>query len=147
MVSPWGFGVVSTVTEKDGGVASRLRTVVTLTQMRFNGLKNWPWWGEEREKLSVQRFTFAIATKRSVAESLDRSWVYFLARFWGFEGYEHGPRTNTRGVTSPHWLFENLDCSRKFHFYCFHLASQEGNWCYKVVENCGKRPSRRWSSN
>jgi hypothetical protein len=27
--------------------------------------------GREQEKLSVQRFTFAIAKKRSVAESLD----------------------------------------------------------------------------
>jgi hypothetical protein len=125
MVILWGLSVVSTIAEKDGGVTSWRRTVVTLTQMRFNGLRNWPRWGEKREKLSVQRFTFAIATKRSVAKSFGRSWVYFLARFWRFEGYEYGPRTNTRWMTSPHWLFENLDCSRKiFYFYYFHLASR-----------------------
>jgi hypothetical protein len=30
---------MSMVAEKDGGVASRRRTVVILTQMRFNGLR------------------------------------------------------------------------------------------------------------
>jgi hypothetical protein len=39
--------------------------------------------------------------------------VYFLAWFQGFEGYEHGPRTNTRWIISLRWLFENLNCSRK----------------------------------
>jgi hypothetical protein len=37
--------------------------------------------GRKTRKLGVQRFTFAIATKRSVAKSFDRSWGYFLARF------------------------------------------------------------------
>jgi hypothetical protein len=37
--------------------------------------------GRKTRKLSVLRFTLAIATKRSVAKKLDRSWVYFLARF------------------------------------------------------------------
>jgi hypothetical protein len=32
-------------------VASWRRTAVTLMTMRFNGLKNWPWWGEKRESL------------------------------------------------------------------------------------------------
>jgi hypothetical protein len=40
MVSRCGFGVVSTVADKDGGVASRRRTVVTLMTIRFKGLKN-----------------------------------------------------------------------------------------------------------
>jgi hypothetical protein len=40
--------------------------------------------------------------------------VLILARFWRLEGCERGPRTNTRWMTSPHWLFENLDRSRKF---------------------------------
>jgi hypothetical protein len=80
--------------------------------MGLNCLNNRPWWGAKREKLSVQRFMLAIATKRSVAKSFDQSWAHFLAWFWGFKGYEHGPRTNTRWTTSPHWLFENLDCSR-----------------------------------
>jgi hypothetical protein len=109
----------------------------------LNGLNNRPWWGAKWEKLSVQHFMLAIATKRSVAKSFDRSWVYFLARFWGFEGYEHGPRTNTRWMTSSHWLFKNLDCSRIFYFYCFHLASRKWNWCYKVVEIGGMRPNRQ----
>jgi hypothetical protein len=37
--------------------------------------------GRKTRKHSVQHFTFAIATKRSVAKGFDRSWVYFLARF------------------------------------------------------------------
>jgi hypothetical protein len=53
--------------------------------MGLNGLNNRPWWGAKREKLSVQSFVFAIATKRSVANCFDRSWAYFLVRFWGFE--------------------------------------------------------------
>jgi hypothetical protein len=113
MVSPWGFGVVNAVAEIDGRATSGRRTVVTLMTMGLNGLNNRPWWGAKREKLSLQRFVFAIETKRSVANCFDRSWAYFLARFWGFEGYEHGPRTNTRWMTSQCWLFENLDCSRK----------------------------------
>jgi hypothetical protein len=79
----------------------------------LNGLNNRPWWGAKREKLSVLRFMLAIATQRSVEKSFGRSWAYFLARLWGFEGYEHGPRTNTRWMTSPCWLFENFGCSRK----------------------------------
>jgi hypothetical protein len=86
---------------------------VTLMTMGLNGLNNRPWWRAKWEKLSVQRFNFATATKRSVANCFDRSWAYFLAWFWGFEGYEHGPRTNARWMTFPCWLFENLECSRK----------------------------------
>jgi hypothetical protein len=113
MVSPWGFGVRNTVVEMDGRATSWRRTVVTLMTMGLNGLNNRPWWGAKQEKLHVLRFMFAIAPQRSVAKSFDWSWVYFLARFWGFEGYEHGPRTITRWMTSPCWLFENLDCSRE----------------------------------
>jgi hypothetical protein len=36
--------------------------------------------GKRTSKLSVQRLTFALATKRSVAKSFDRSWAHFLAR-------------------------------------------------------------------
>jgi hypothetical protein len=93
----------------------------------LNGLDNRPWWGAKWEKLSVLCFTFVIASKRSVAKGFDRSWAYFLARFWGFEGYEHGPRTNTRWMTSPHWLFENLDCSREFLRLRLPLGWQERN--------------------
>jgi hypothetical protein len=78
---------------------------------------NRPWWGAKREKLSVQRFMFAIATKRCVAKSFERSWAYFL---------EHGPRTNTRWMSSPHWLFESLDCSREFLRLMLSLGWQEG---------------------
>jgi hypothetical protein len=126
MVSPWGLGVVSTVAEEDGGVASRCHTFVTLTQMRSNWSKELIVMGIRTRKLSVQHSTFAIATKRSLTKCFDRSWVYFLAWFWGFEGYEHGPRTNTRWMTSPHWLFENLDCSRKFLLLLLPLGEQEG---------------------
>jgi hypothetical protein len=97
--------------EIKGRATSWRRMVVTLMTMGLNDLNNRPWWGAKQEKLSVQRFMLAIATKRSVAKNFDRSWAYFLARFWGFEGYEHGPRTNTRWMTSLHWLFENLDRS------------------------------------
>jgi hypothetical protein len=38
-------------------------------KMRSNGLKNWLWWGEEWEELSVQYSTFVIATKRSLAKA------------------------------------------------------------------------------
>jgi hypothetical protein len=127
MVSSWGFYVLNTVAEKDGGVTSWLRTAATPMMMGLNGLNNQPWWGAKWEKFSVQHFTFAIATKRSVEKSFDRSWAYFLVCFRGFEGYEHGPRMNTRWMTSPHWLFENLDCSSKIFCFCyFHLASQKG---------------------
>jgi hypothetical protein len=37
--------------------------------------------GRRMRKLSVQHSTLVIATKRSLAKSFDRSWVYFLARF------------------------------------------------------------------
>jgi hypothetical protein len=40
MVSPRGLGVVSTVAEEDGRVVLRCCTVMTLTQMRSNGLKD-----------------------------------------------------------------------------------------------------------
>jgi hypothetical protein len=80
--------------------------VVTLMTMGLNGLNNWPWWGAKWGKLSVQRFMLAIATNKSVAKSFNRSWAYFLAWFWGFEGYEHGPRTNTR------WMILGTDYSR-----------------------------------
>jgi hypothetical protein len=48
-VSSWGLGVVKTVAEIDGRATSWRRTVMTLTQMRSNGLKNRSRWGEERE--------------------------------------------------------------------------------------------------
>jgi hypothetical protein len=143
MVSSWGLSVVSTVAEKGCGVTSWCCTVVTLTQMRSNGLRNWSRWGEKWEKLSVQPFTFAIATKRSVATSFDRSWVYFLAWFWGVEGYEHGSRQKSDG-----WILHTdysraLTAQENFYAYCFHLASSKEIWCYKVVEFCGKRPIRQ----
>jgi hypothetical protein len=104
-VSSRDHGVVNTVAGIEGRATSWRRTVVTLMTMGLNGLNNRLWWGAKREKLSVQRFMLAIATKRSVAK--------IPAWFWGVEGYEHGPRTNTRWMTSPCRLFENLDCSRK----------------------------------
>jgi hypothetical protein len=143
MVSLWGFGVANTVEEIDGRTTSWRCTVVTLMTMGLNGLNNRTWWGAKWGKLSVQRFMFAIATKRSVAKCFDRSWAYFLARFWRFEGYEHGPRTNTRWMTSPHWLFKNLDCSREFLRLRLPLGWQERNWCYKVVVIHGKGPIRQ----
>jgi hypothetical protein len=81
MVSSRGFGVVNTVAEIDGRVTSWRRTVVTPMTMGLNGLNNRPRWGAKREKLSVQHFTFVIASKRSVAKGFDRSWAYFRARF------------------------------------------------------------------
>jgi hypothetical protein len=104
-VSSCGLGVVNTVAKIDGRTTSWRCTIMTLMTMGLNDLNIWLWWGAKREKLSVQRFMFAIATKRSVAKSFDRSWAYFL---------EHGPRTNTRWMSSPHWLFESLDYSREF---------------------------------
>jgi hypothetical protein len=81
MVSSRGFGVVNTVVEIDGRATSWRRTVVTPMTMGLNGLNNRPRWGAKREKLSVQRFMFVIASKRSVAKGFDRSWAYFRARF------------------------------------------------------------------
>jgi hypothetical protein len=70
---------VGTVAEEDGGVASRRRTVVTLSKMRSNGLKNRPGWGEEREKLCVQHSPFVIATARSLAKaSIDPGFTSLL---------------------------------------------------------------------
>jgi hypothetical protein len=68
-----------------GRATSWRRMTVTPMTMGLNSLNNRPWWGAKREKLNVQRFVFAIATKRSVANCFDRSWAYFLVRFWGFE--------------------------------------------------------------
>jgi hypothetical protein len=124
MVSSWGLSVVSTVAEKDGRVTSWRRTVVTLTQMRSNGLRNWSRWGEKREKLSVQRFTFAIATKWSIAKSFDRSWVYFLARFWGFEGFEHGLRQKRDGWILHTDYSRTLTAQENFYVQCSPLASR-----------------------
>jgi hypothetical protein len=60
---------VSTVAEKDGGVASWRRTVGTLTMMRSNRSKELIVMGRRTRKLSVQHFTFAIATKRSLTKA------------------------------------------------------------------------------
>jgi hypothetical protein len=42
------------------------------------------------------------SSKEKLSKSFGRSWVYLLARFRGFEGYERRPRMNTRWTTSPH---------------------------------------------
>jgi hypothetical protein len=66
------------------------------------------------------------SNKEKLSKSFDRSWVYFLARFWGFEGYGYGSRRKRDG-----WLL-HIDFSRtltaqeNFYFYCFHLASRKG---------------------
>jgi hypothetical protein len=70
---------VGTVVEEDGGVASQCRTVVTLSKMRSNGLKNRSGWGEEREKLYGQHSPFVIATRRSLAKaSIDPGFTSLL---------------------------------------------------------------------
>jgi hypothetical protein len=53
--------------------------------MGLNGLNNRPWRGAKREKLSVQRFVLAKATREAQQKCFDRSWAYSLVRFWGFE--------------------------------------------------------------
>jgi hypothetical protein len=56
------------------------------------------------------------SNKRSVAKSFDQSWAYFLARFWGFQGYEHGSRRNTMDdfsiltIREP-WLLKRISTS------------------------------------
>jgi hypothetical protein len=56
------------------------------------------------------------SNKRSVAKSFDRSWAYFLARFWGFQGYEHGSRRNAMDdfsiltIREP-WLLKRISTS------------------------------------
>jgi hypothetical protein len=42
MVSPCGLSIVNTVAEKDGGMTSWRRMVVTLMTMGLNGLKTRP---------------------------------------------------------------------------------------------------------
>jgi hypothetical protein len=125
MVSPWGLSVVSTVAEKDDGVASRRRTVVILTQMRFNGLKDWPWRGEERESLSVQHSMFVITTERSLAiASVDPGCTSLL-----------DSEDLKVMSTDQEWIHDgwplHIDYSRTltaqeiFYFYCLHLASKK----------------------
>jgi hypothetical protein len=80
-VSSRDHGVVSTVAEIDGKATSWRRVTVTLMTMGLNGLNNRPWWGANRERLGVLRFTLVIATLRSVATSFDQSWAYFLVWF------------------------------------------------------------------
>jgi hypothetical protein len=71
---------VSIVADEDGRVASRCRTVVTLTQMRSNRSKELIVMGIRTRKLSVQHSTFAIATKRSLAKaSIDPGCTSLLA--------------------------------------------------------------------
>jgi hypothetical protein len=68
------------VAEKDGGVASWRRMVKTLTMMRSNRSKELIVMGRRTRKLSVQRFTFAMATKRSLAKaSVDPGGTSLLA--------------------------------------------------------------------
>jgi hypothetical protein len=70
--------------------------------------------GRKTRKAQCTSLYARDSNKEKLSKSFDRSWGYFLAHFQGFEGYEHGLRTNTRWMTSPHWLSENLDCSTKF---------------------------------
>jgi hypothetical protein len=71
---------VSTVAEKDGRVASWRRTIGTLTMMWSNRSKELIVMGRRTRKLSVQRFTFAMATKGSLAKaSIDPGCTYLLA--------------------------------------------------------------------
>jgi hypothetical protein len=69
MVSPRGFSVVSTVCGK------RWRSGVTVSYDRYTDDDEGQWpkeltvMGRRTRKLSVQRFTFAMATKRSLAKA------------------------------------------------------------------------------
>jgi hypothetical protein len=144
MVGAWGFNVVNTVAEIEGRETSWRRTVVTLITLGLNGLNNRPWWGAKREKLSVQCFVFAIATKRSVAKmlrlilgvlpcSILRIW-----RLWARTKNECTIDDFSMMTIREPWLLE-----KKFYFYCFHLASRKRNRCYKIVEFHGKEPIRQ----
>jgi hypothetical protein len=82
--------------------------------------------GSKTRKAQGTTLYICDSIKEKCSQGFDRSWAYVLARFWGLEGYEHGPRTNTRWMTSPHWLFENLDCSREFLRLVLPLGWQEG---------------------
>jgi hypothetical protein len=117
---------VSMVAEKDGGVASWRRTVKTLTMMRSNRSKELIVMGRRTRKLSVQRFTFAMVTKRSLAKaSVDPGGTSLLA-------FEDSKVMSTgRERIHDGWLL-HIDFSRtliareNFFFYCFHLASRKG---------------------
>jgi hypothetical protein len=85
-VSSRDLCVANMVAEIEGRATSWWRMTVTMMTMGLNGLNNRPWWGGKREKLGVLRFTLVIASQRSVANCFDRSWAYFLVRFWEFEG-------------------------------------------------------------
>jgi hypothetical protein len=49
--------------------------------------------GSEMKKAQCTTLYVCDSIKRSVAKGFDRYWAYFL---------DHGPRTNTRWMTSPH---------------------------------------------
>jgi hypothetical protein len=82
--------------------------------------------GEEREKLSVQRFMFAIATTRSVAKKL-RSILGVLScltlriwRLWARTKNEYTMAGFSISIIREPWLLEKILC-----FCCFHLASRK----------------------
>jgi hypothetical protein len=125
MVSPCGLGVMNMVAEIDGRVTSWRRTVVTLVTMRFNGQKNWSWWGEERESLSVQHSMFVITIERSLAEaSVDPGRTSLL------DSEDLKVRSTDQERIHDQWLL-HIDFSRtltaqeNFYVYCFHLASRK----------------------
>jgi hypothetical protein len=144
-VSPRGLGDVSAIAEEDGRVVSRHRTVVALKRMGFNGPKKWLWWGEKWEELRVEAFYARVCNYENLSKSFHWSWVCFLARLRGFGGYDHGPWTDKRWMIFQHWLFENLDCSRKLFFYLINLAGGR-ELMLRDVKISGKRPGRQWSS-
>jgi hypothetical protein len=137
-VRPWSLGGVSAVAEEDGRVASRHRTVVTL--------KGWGpmvWRmdrdGERNEKsLRYKHSKLAIATRRILAKASSDP-GYFLARFRGFEEYEHGSWTDKRWMNSQRWLFENLGCSRNFTSISYLIGKE---LMLKGRRVGGKEPSR-----
>jgi hypothetical protein len=125
MVSSWGLCVVNTVAEFDGKATSWRRTIWTLTMIRFNGLKNWPWRGGDENKLSALRFTLAIATKRILAKPRSILGVLpcSIRKIWRLGARtknEHTMDDFSTLTTREPWLLE-----KSFYFYYFHLASRD----------------------
>jgi hypothetical protein len=95
--------------------------------MGLNDLINRSWWGVKREKLSVQRFVFAIATKRSVAKnaSIDPGRASLL------DSEDLKVMSTDQELMHDGWLLHvdysrTLTAQENFYVYGFRLAGRKG---------------------
>jgi hypothetical protein len=64
--------------------------------MRFSGLRIYRD-GEKNEKSQCTTLYIRDGKQEQISKSFDQSWVYFFARFRGFEGYGYGSRRKRNG--------------------------------------------------